>query len=108
MKMTSRQAAIQVKKQRPDYDRDAYSRGYKSSRNSTGGGFPLEAADARGEPNEWYDGYSDAASCLEKWHRPLCDADVHDVGGCTSEPRTVCLCGAPVAPGREDCGEHGW
>jgi len=24
------------------------------------------------------------------------------------KPRELCLCGAPVAPGREDCGEHGW
>ena len=106
--MTSRQRAAQVRKQHPDYDRDAYSRGYKSSVNQTGAGFALEAADGRGEPNEWYDGYSDAATCLEKWHRPLCDADLHDVGGCRSTADEPCICGAPKAEGRDDCGDHGW
>ena len=66
--------AVRVREERPDYDRDAYTRGWKST--------SLEGGDMRGEPNEWYDGYMDAACGRDKWHRPLCPAHHNEEGGC--------------------------
>lgn len=45
-----------------------YNRGWASSKR--GGG--LERADARGEPEHWYDGYTDYAIGLEKGHSLRC------------------------------------
>lgn len=51
------------KQQRADYNR-----GWRTSIYATGErGSPLDAADARHEVNEWYDGYMDAAVGREKW-----------------------------------------
>ena len=66
--------AKRVKEEQPDYDRDAYTRGW-NSRN-------LDNGDARGEPEEWYDGYTDKACGREKWHRPLCQHHHNYEGGC--------------------------
>ena len=70
----SRKAAKRVREEQPDYDRDAYNRGYRSTN--------LDGGDARGEPDEWYDGYMDAACGREKWHRPLCEHHHNGEGGC--------------------------
>ena len=66
--------AKRVKAEQPEYDRAAYTRGWGSR--------SLDNGDARGEPNEWYDGYMDAAAAREKWHRPLCQHHHNDEGGC--------------------------
>lgn len=63
--------AKRVKAEQPDYDRDAYNRGWKAS--GAGGDQPLDHADWRGEPDEWYDGYYDRAAGRYKWHDALCD-----------------------------------
>lgn len=71
----SRANARRVRLEMPDYDRDAYNRGYRSMN--------LEGGDARGESSEWYDGYMDSATGREKWHRPLCGDRHHNgPGGC--------------------------
>lgn len=72
--------AVRVREEHPDYDRDAYTRGWKASARTQG--FALEQADGRGEPNEWYDGYMDNACGRDKWHRPLCPAHHNEEGGC--------------------------
>ena len=64
--------AKQVKAEKPDYDRDAYNRGWRAS-GRAGAVAPLDAADFRGEPDEWYDGYFDRANDRFKWHDALCD-----------------------------------
>lgn len=65
----------------PEYDRESYTRGWRAGIN--GGGFALDNADARNEPNEWYDGYLDAATGREKWHKPFCGERHHNgEGGC--------------------------
>lgn len=66
--------ANRVRTEMPDYDRASYNRGWKSR--------SLEGGDARGEPNEWYDGYMDAACGRAKWHRPLCPDHGNHEGGC--------------------------
>ena len=76
----SRKAAKRVREEQPDYDRDAYSRGWRAS--ATTQGYALDGADARGEPDEWYDGYMDMAAGRDKWHRPLCPAHHNNPGGC--------------------------
>lgn len=40
-----------------------YNRGWRAGGRGTG----LEAADARGEPEAWYDGYHDRAAGRLKW-----------------------------------------
>jgi uncharacterized protein YciI len=70
----SRKAAKRVREEQPDYDRDAYTRGWKAH--------SLDAGDARGEPDEWYDGYMDQACGRDKWHRPLCEHHHNGEGGC--------------------------
>jgi hypothetical protein len=52
----------------PEYRRD-YQRGWRAS--SAGGS--LDRADARREPDAWYDGYLDLAAGREKWHRLHCE-----------------------------------
>jgi hypothetical protein len=42
-----------------------YNRGWRTSRNA--GEHSLENADARNEPNSWYDGYLDYAAGRPKW-----------------------------------------
>jgi hypothetical protein len=79
--MTDRQRGIQVRETRPNYDRDSYNRGWRSSLDATVG-LPLELADARGECSEWYDGYTDAATGRQKWHIPLCLHHHNGEGGC--------------------------
>lgn len=76
----SREAAKRVREEKPDYDRDAYNRGWKASANTQG--YALDGADARGEPDEWYDGYMDMACGRDKWHYPLCPAHHNGEGGC--------------------------
>lgn len=51
----------------PEY-RKAYNRGWGSAKRETG----MDRADARGEPNSWYDGYTDYAVGREKWHMLTC------------------------------------
>lgn len=46
---------------------------------------PLERADWRGEPNEWYDGYSDQAQGNPKYHYrdcPVCGVEEGPHLGC--------------------------
>ena len=75
----ARKRAVRVKRERPDYDRDAYSRGWRSS--LSGGEGMLDRADGRREPTEWYDGYFDAANgWLGRWHSALCEGE--GVGEC--------------------------
>ena len=63
------------------YDRASYNRGWRTSLNGTGSGY-IDRADARREPDEWYDGYYDAAAGREKWHLLHCAAHHNDQGGC--------------------------
>lgn len=71
-----------VKKTRPDYDTKAYTRGWIASSRPDASA-PLDAADGRGEPDEWYHGYFDLAAGREKWHIPLCGDKHHNLeGGC--------------------------
>lgn len=72
--MTSRQRAAKVKATLPDFDREAYTRGWNAS--------SLEAGDSRREPDEWYQGFLDRANIREKWHLPLCPNHHNDEGGC--------------------------
>lgn len=51
----------------PDYVRH-YNRGWKASSNPNAIA-PLDAADRRGEPDAWYDGYSDYGCNRPKWTR---------------------------------------
>lgn len=53
----------------PEYRKD-YNRGWRSSSTTQGGA--LDAADYRGEPTPWYDGYYDNATNRPKWHRLHC------------------------------------
>ena len=53
----------------PEY-RAAYNRGWRASATTTGGA--LDRADARREPDAWYDGYLDHAAGREKWHLLHC------------------------------------
>lgn len=62
-----------------DYARD-YNRGWKSGTSGASGA--LDRADARREPEAWYDGYLDAATGREKWHIPNCPAHHNGTGGC--------------------------
>ncbi len=55
------------RKDTPEYRRD-YQRGWRSS----AGQGSLDRADARREPEAWYDGYLDYAAGREKWHRLHC------------------------------------
>lgn len=48
-----------------------YRNGWRSSAKSSCG---LEAADARGVSNAWYDGYSDEACGRSKYHKLFCDS----------------------------------
>ena len=73
--------ANRVKSERPDYDHKAYTRGWIASARPDAS-TPLDAADRRGEPDEWYDGYLDMAAGREKWHRPLCKHHHNGEGGC--------------------------
>jgi hypothetical protein len=57
-----------------------YTRGWRSGLYSTG--MALDNADARGEPEAWYDGYMDAAAGRAKWHIPNCPAHHNHDGGC--------------------------
>lgn len=64
-----------------DSYRRAYGRGWAASRR----GSSLEAADHRGEPDAWYDGYHDQAADRPRWHLAWCrpTLGVHDgTGGC--------------------------
>ena len=71
----SRARAKRVREEMPDYDRNAYNRGFRS--------YDLEGGDARNEPSEWYDGFMDNACGREKWHRLLCgDRHHNDEVGC--------------------------
>lgn len=47
-------------------------RDYRNGWNASARGGSLEAADARGVSDAWYDGYSDHASGHEKHHRLFC------------------------------------
>lgn len=51
----------------PEYRR-AYERGWKDSVGCCG----MDAADLRGEPDAYYQGYLDYAADREKWHMPNC------------------------------------
>jgi hypothetical protein len=62
------------------YDRASYTRGWKAG-HGEGSGY-LDRADARREPDAWYDGYEDAAAGREKWHRLNCAAHHNGPGGC--------------------------
>jgi len=57
---------------RPDYDVRSYARGWRASmeENETVTP-PLDLADRRGEPTEWYDGYHDYACGNDRWHCAL-------------------------------------
>jgi hypothetical protein len=63
------------------YNHEAYTKGWTASLRATGSG-TLDNADSRREPNEWYDGYYDAAVGREKWHRPTCPNHHNQEGGC--------------------------
>ena len=66
------------------YDRKAYTRGWNTSTYAQSA-TPLDNADARREPEEWYDGYYDAGAGRQKWHLPYCRAEGthhNDEGGC--------------------------
>lgn len=76
----ARKLARVVAEKLPEYDRKSYSRGWRAG--ISGGGFALDNADARNEPNEWYDGYLDSSVGRVKWHRPLCPAHHNHEGGC--------------------------
>ena len=52
----------------PDEQRRAYRRGRRSSMSTSG--YALDAADMRGEPHEWYDGYTDHATGRNIWEGP--------------------------------------
>lgn len=54
----------------PDYKK-AYNRGWRST-------CDLDAADARREPDAWYDGHFDAGAGRDKWHSFHCRI----AGGC--------------------------
>jgi hypothetical protein len=54
----------------PQYRRH-YERGWRASGRPDAVA-PLDAADARGEPDAWYDGYHDRAAGREKWHLLRC------------------------------------
>jgi hypothetical protein len=55
----------------PDYNLNAYAKGWRDSWADTIES-PLELGDARGEPDEWYDGFHDSANGLRtRWHRPM-------------------------------------
>jgi hypothetical protein len=49
--------------------RAAYERGWRNSKSESAS---LDRADARGEPEAWYDGYLDYAADREKWHLLRC------------------------------------
>jgi hypothetical protein len=63
----------------PNYSRD-YSRGWRASANPKTES-PLEDADMRGERDAWYDGYSDHACDMPRYHSAICDkgssCDIH-------------------------------
>lgn len=59
------------------YDVRSYRRGWTASQEERGSGWvtPLDRADLRGEPNEWYDGYSDHSQGNKRYHYrdcPIC------------------------------------
>lgn len=59
------------------YDVKSYRRGWKASQDYTGGNAyetPMDRADGRGEPDEWYDGYSDNSQDMPKYHYRDCPA----------------------------------
>lgn len=71
-----------VSKQLPEYDRAAYTRGLVASNRAVwSDSSPLDNA-GWNTPDEWYDGYHDAATGREKWHLPLCSAHHNNEGGC--------------------------
>ena len=81
VELSSRHLCSLVRDLLPDYDRDAYTRGWiASSRDWTNP--PLDYVDWR-TPDEWFDGYYDAATGRAKWHLPLCGDRHHNGdGGC--------------------------
>lgn len=80
-----RKRAARVRRLFPEFDRDAYNRGWRSAWSEGA----LDRADARRESDEWYQGYHDSAHGTRgKWHLPLCEGlfgpEHHDnrEGGC--------------------------
>lgn len=58
---------------------DGYRRDYNRGWQSSARGGSLDAADSRGEPDAWYDGYMDMAAGRPKWHFATCtDRDHHE------------------------------
>jgi hypothetical protein len=71
------------------HHRAKYDEGYTASENDftgheeRGEPSPLEAADERGEPDSWYQGYMDHATDRPYGHAVECPAHDHDGPGCT-------------------------
>lgn len=66
----------------PDY-KAAYNKGWAAGHR--GGSGALDRADASlSTPAAWYEGYSDAATGRDKWHRAHCPKERHHngPGGC--------------------------
>ena len=49
-----------------------YNRGWRTDQGAKEFG-GLERADARGEPDSWYEGYEDSAAHRNKWHSLYCE-----------------------------------
>ena len=63
------------------YNTAAYNRGWRTSYSGLSGS-ALDRADARHEPEEWYDGYFDAGAGRTKWHLRHCTNHSNKPGGC--------------------------
>jgi hypothetical protein len=51
----------------------SYNRGWRADRGPGNNDLQaLDEADARGEPNSWYEGYEDSAAHRKKWHSLEC------------------------------------
>lgn len=59
-----------------------YVRHYNRGRQASLRGSELDAADWRGEPDAWYNGYADVAAGRAKWHLPRCKVHHNGPGGC--------------------------
>jgi len=68
----------------PEY-RGHYNRGWETSQKASLKGIDgaLERADNRGEPEAWYDGYTDYAVGRKKWHSLTCPSSEHEAPGCS-------------------------
>lgn len=79
--MSTRPASATTSINGRPYDTASYRRGWQASARDTGATAwetPMDRADARGEPDEWYDGYSDHSQDNPRYHYRDCPACAYD------------------------------